>query len=819
MINITVEELDIIVQASVEQALKEFKKVVPELKKTINQAEDSLNNVQTKGIVTKVQQAVQQVKQKVNEVKNTGVSKQLQSQFDKAGISVQKYEGQLEQAREKLRQVYAEMDNIQAKTWKAYTPEGVELGNTAIEPAVNNDLAGNKQYQSLSKQATKLEEQIQSINNKLNSTKQQYNQISGQIQAISSKHSIWSKAVDKVKSTLKSSESTTSKIKGNLNQIPNITNKINAKVTQITKGLKQGLGHVLRYAGALLSLQTIYSALSNSANAWLSSQNQAAQQLNANIEYMKYAMGSALAPIIEFITNLVYKLMKAIQSLVYALSGVNIFANASAKAYSNMASSAQKASKATKQLSGVHSEINNVTSNDNSSSGSGGGTVAPNFDLSQIDGNMTSWIGKWKTKLEEFFEPMKKAWEKYGKPLAESITNFLNIIWGLITAIVQAFKEIWENGTVQYTMELILQILTNIIDIIAIVAEAWKEAWENDDSGVQLIQTIWDALNSLLELIKVVVEKIKEFASSPIVQEYFKNAIEMATNFWKTLGGLIEFITGVFTGDWEKAWNGLKDFVSGIFGFIWNIINEKLIMIKALITGILDGIKNIWSNIWNGIKDFAFNIWENFLNKIDEIFPGMRNIIETNIANIKNKITDILNNIKNTWNNIWNSIKTATSNIWNKIWGAIKKPINWVLEGIEKMANGIVSGINKLISGLNQLNIPVPDWLGGGSFGINIPLMGYVSLPRLEKGAVLKVPTIAEMAEYPGATTNPEIVTPQNIMEETFDRVLARYQNEDTTPIYLTVNVGNAKLGQILLDDLRNMKRRSGKDIEALVGG
>ena len=76
------------------------------------------------------------------------------------------------------------------------------------------------------------------------------------------------------------------------------------------------------------------------------------------------------------------------------------------------------------------------------------------------------------------------------------------------------------------------------------------------------------------------------------------------------------------------------------------------------------------------------------------------------------------------------------------------------------------------------------------------------------------------MAEYPGASTNPEIVTPQNIMEETFDRVLARYQdNDNSQSIYLTVNVGNAKLGQILLDDLRNMKRRSGKGIEALVGG
>ena len=57
-------------------------------------------------------------------------------------------------------------------------------------------------------------------------------------------------------------------------------------------------------------------------------------------------------------------------------------------------------------------------------------------------------------------------------------------------------------------------------------------------------------------------------------------------------------------------------------------------------------------------------------------------------------------------------------------------------------------------------------------------------------------------------------------MEETFDRVMSRYQDSNNSqPIYLTVNVGNTKLGQILLNDLRTMKRRSGKDIEALVGG
>ena len=181
---ITVEELDIVVQASVEQALTEFKKIVPQLKKTIKQVKDNLNNVDTKGMTNKVQQAVQQVKQKINEVKNTGVDKQLQTQFNKAGASVEKYQSQLDQVKEKLRQVYAEMDNIQVNTWKAYTPDGVEIGNKAIEPAVSNDLSSNKQYQSLSKQAAKLEEQIVSINAKLNTTKQEYGQIAGQIQEL-----------------------------------------------------------------------------------------------------------------------------------------------------------------------------------------------------------------------------------------------------------------------------------------------------------------------------------------------------------------------------------------------------------------------------------------------------------------------------------------------------------------------------------------------------------------------------------------------------------------------------------------------------------
>lgn len=47
----------------------------------------------------------------------------------------------------------------------------------------------------------------------------------------------------------------------------------------------------------------------------------------------------------------------------------------------------------------------------------------------------------------------------------------------------------------------------------------------------------------------------------------------------KALGGIIDFIVGVFTGDWEKAWQGVKNVVVGIFTAI-----------KSFITGVLNGI-------------------------------------------------------------------------------------------------------------------------------------------------------------------------------------------------------------------------------------
>lgn len=870
MITITVEELDIVVQASVEQALTEFKKIVPQLKNTIKQVENNLNNVNTKGMTSKVQQAVQQVKQKMNEVKNTGVDKQLQTQFDKAGASVEKYQGQLEQTKEKLRQVYAEMDNVQTNTWKQYTPEGVELGNRAIEPTVNNALNDNKQYQSLSREANKLEQQIQALNNKLNTTKQQYGQISGKIQEASRSQSLWSNAINKVKSGISSIGSGVSQVRETFSNMPSITGKINTRITQMGKGMKQGIGHVLKYAGAMLSLESIYSTLSGTANAWLSSQNAQAQQLQANIDYLKYSMGSALAPVIEFVVNLVYQLMKGIQSVVYALTGVNIFAKASADSYESMADSAKKTVKETRQLAGIHDEINNIQSTDNSGSGSSGsGSPSPSFDLSEVEGIDSTIIdaikkGDWYKVGETIGEKLNEAmnsipWDKIqdgarkiGTGIAEFLNGFiaetdwykvgdtfaqgLNTIIYLGHSFVTTFD--WSNfgtaigsavnGAIENT-DFSTASTTFSEAIKGVFSTATSAVYEIDWS--QMGQSLWESftsvdwggiISSIFEFIGSAIGSIGELivgwykAGWPEYEEWLKSNLEKAGG--NVILGFIYGIIDAFVELGSKIYDFvIKPLIDGFCNAL-GIHSPSTVFAeigKNIIQGLCNGITSLVQNItqiWENIKSTAINIWNNITSSISNAVNNIKEGISNAFQTAYNTVTNIFSNIGNFFSNIWNNVKNTFSNlgtnIGNAISGAVKSGINGVISLIESTINKAIGLIN---GGINLIN-KIP--------GVSIGHISKLSLPRLATGAVLKAPTVAEMAEYPGASQNPEIVTPQNIMEETFDRVMSRYQdNNNSQPIYLTVNVGNTKLGQILLNDLRNMKRRSGKDIEALVGG
>ena len=953
-----VEEIEIIVTAKVEEALKEFQKIIPAIKQSMKQAQDAFSKVDTKAMTNKLHQAVNFMKKKMEDFKKSSENSEIaikvnnkdaQKQITQIEKEIDSLQKKITSRQLKLDVTNNALDKIRYDTNQSVIKEMPEAGNKQIKQETYKKLDNNTNYQSLVKQSDKLNNEIEKYNALLNSAKSKMAELEQQTSKTSTTQNKLSSFLGGFKQKIEQAKPGISKIKDIFSKLPaigqkfsKVTQNINNHIKGIGVRFKSGLGHILKYAGALFSLQGIYSALSGCASKWLSSQNAGAKQLSANIDYMKYAMGSAFAPVIQYVTNLVYQLMKAIQSVVYALFKVNIFAKASAKSYSDMAGSARKTKNETKQLAGIHDEINNVQSNDSSDSGNGGG-ASPSIDLSGIDNQMSTLA----QKLYDFFKPLVDSWNKYGPDLVEQIKVTAGQVGGLISSVWGSFEKIITNGTVYKSLELILAIIGNI-------AESFSNAWNHNGNGDAIVQNLANAFNNLLTAINNVVksegfqnwlnncsdkfrgisEKIAEidwqplidalsnigqnigtialdilnglvdifkwFVENPIVAEFLLGiavaikviaiaisiyntamaiynavmpiATAVSTAFGISIGWLVAIIVAIIAVialivvaimNWDTVTKAIKDtwdWIKQKAEEIWNKIAE---FFKNLWQKICDTIKNVWNGIkeffinlwnsimdkintvWNGIKDFLSNLWNGILNIVKTVFNaiatffsniwnGIKSVISTvwnaikstisNVINgIKNTILNVLNGIKTIWNTIWTGLKTIVTNIFNGIWNTIKNIINSILGGIEGMANGIVKGVNAVIKTLNRLKFDIPDWvpgLGGKTFGFNINLIPSVTLPRLAKGGVLTEATTVLAGEYSGAKTNPEIVTPQNIMRDTFEDVLSNYSGSNNDrPIYLTVNVGNQKLGQILLEDLRDRARRTGKDIEALVGG
>ena len=583
------------------------------------------------------------------------------------------------------------------------------------------------------------------------------------------------------------------KITPSMNNISGITIKIKNQIKQWNGGIKNGLGHVLKYATALFSLRSVYSALSGSAQAWLGSQNKGAQQLSANIEYMKYAMGSVFAPVIQYVTSLVYQLTKAIQSVVYAMSGVNIFAKATASSMKNTSSSAKQASKS---LSSVHSEINNVSDNKSASSD---GTTTPSMDLSQMDNQMSSF-GQ---KLYEFFKPLKESWDNYGSQAIEKLKTTAEQMGGLISSVWKSFENIITNGTAY-------SILENILAIIGNISEAIKNAWQNNGNGDAIVQNLANEFNNLLEVIR----KITQSTIFQWILDVGVLAIEKLTEAIEWVTQKVDEFVGFLTGSNDEldGWAitigsiataiglvvaalVLYNVVAGIAAVVTAVLTSPITLVVLAIAALI-AIIVLCVKHWNTIKETMIKV----------------------ATTIKEKVITAFNYMKDKISTIFNTIKTTIVNIWNGIWNGIKNIINKILGGIESFVNGTIKGINKLLSGISKVANAVGSFIGLNPISLQI---STISLPRLAKGGVLTEATAVVAGEYSGAKSNPEIVTPQNIMRETIEDVLLDFASLDNSdrPINITINVGNKKLGQILLDDLRDKTRRTGKDIEALIGG
>lgn len=892
----TAEEIEIIVTAKIEDAVKEFNKIVPVVKEKIKQVQGVLSKVDTREMKNKVQQAADFVKSKMQNIKkNSENSKITLNVIDKeAKRQITQLEKEIDSLQEKItgRQLKLDitnnaLDKIRNDTNQEVINEIPEAGNKRIKRETYKRLDDNTNYQSLVKQSDKLDSEIEKYNALLNSAKSKMAELGQQISKTSITQNKLSGGLENAKQRMEQTKPSISSMKNSFNGIYKVTQNITNNIKNIGNGLKSGLTHVLKYATALFGLRSIYQTLSSSAQSWLSSQNAQAKQLSANIEYMKYAMGSVFAPVIEYVTSLVYNLMKAVQSLVYAFSGVNIFAKATASSMKNTSGSAKQASKS---LSSVHSEINNVSDNPNSGSGSS----APNIDLSKLDNTSNSIIdaiknGNWYEigatigkKLNDAMDSIpwnkiQNTARKIGKGIAQTLNGFIEktnwkqvgntFAQGINTAIYTGYEFVttfnWKK-------------------IGSAISDAVNSFFENID-WEKAGQTLSKGLLGLLESAKQMISKLNWFEVGEKIGQFIVNIdwgkiiLGLIDNMRKSILGGIKMIIGFGKEIVEGLFKGIGDalanigqwihdhifqpFIDGFrnaFGIhspstvmeeqghfiveglkngllgIWDKVKQPFIDLKNNITNKFTEIKNSVSNWANNTKEIVKNWGNNVKTKVSECWTNASNTVREKVTTLKNNISTGLNSAKVTVVNWGSNVKNTFTNLG-------RSASTWGKDLATNMATGIKNNIHKVTNAVTSvadkiksfLHFTEPDEGPLSNFHTYMPDMIDLMVSGIKSNTNKIKSEMENLAGTMSYTINTEAVTgipstsptikPINVeannMLDALSNVMAYKENENDKPIYLTVNVGNAKLGQILLDNLRDMKRQSGKDIEALVGG
>lgn len=128
----------------------------------------------------------------------------------------------------------------------------------------------------------------------------------------------------------------------------------------------------------------------------------------------------------------------------------------------------------------------------------------------------------------------------------------------------------------------------------------------------QKVQWFRDGVNAFVGGIKDIFVQDFNFISGFLggifggIEQNFNNFFEAGKRIFN---GLLDFITGVFTGDWQKAWNGVTEIFGGIFDGIAAFAKAPLNGMIGLINGFIGGLDNIKIPKWvPGVGGKSFSI-------------------------------------------------------------------------------------------------------------------------------------------------------------------------------------------------------------------
>lgn len=435
--------------------------------------------------------------------------------------------------------------------------------------------------------------------------------------------------------------------------------------------------------------------------------------------------------------------------------------------------------------------------------------------IQTITGTLHQMVQDIFTKAFEVYDTaIKPAFDKIAlgfSSLLETVLDFVN------TYLVPTFQSMANDVKGFYEQNLkplidkVLDGVGKIADILSTLFTNWIVPIVNfliDTLGPcinGIVKIVWDAIKkicewvaSVLDAVMTVINDILDAINALLHGDLIGFCNSLFKAFDDLIKGILDIVLGAIDAIVSWIWDTLVTAVTSICESLKILFGQALEGIKILFSDALkaigkfftdcwNGIKNTWQGVsswfsssvieptknffstgWSNIKTFACTTWDNiksawqvssswFATNVCTPIKGKFSEWKTNVVTLggqawnglktawstsKNWFNDIATSISKKFSSAWTTIKNAGSNAWSAIKNSCRSAIN-----------GIIDHINGLIRKMNNIGFNMPDALGGGHVGFNIP-----SIPRLARGGIVDGATY--MGGYIAGEAGKEMIVP-----------------------------------------------------------
>lgn len=234
--------------------------------------------------------------------------------------------------------------------------------------------------------------------------------------------------------------------------------------------------------------------------------------------------------------------------------------------------------------------------------------------------------------LQTLFDSVKeifdKTWREGAVPALQFFTQVYQDTWDIVYGNWQTYgAPIFDNvrAAIENTKNLFLNAWNNYMKpcwdiIMGTVTRLWTDHVKPlaDNLTGFVGELIQDALEIYNKVIVPIVKWVQDYLYPKfvnsfrdmmnIVEPIIAGFIDCANGIITILKGIVQFLTGVFTGNWSKAWNGIKNIFKGTIDTMSAVIKTPLNMIIATFENLVNRIGSGINKLIHGFNSIRWDV-------------------------------------------------------------------------------------------------------------------------------------------------------------------------------------------------------------------